>query len=208
MRDDRWSAWLNRLPLQPAHFDHVLAGARAAGIDDGQIEIARPAEPGEAWTVTEIKRSWPTEVDAAAVDAATGEVVDVVSFDDDYGLIAKLARWGIDAQMGVLFGWPNQLVLVVFGLALITLIVLGYRMWWHRRPTRGRGGRPVPRGQLRSIPWPAAAVVALLAVAIGWFAPLFGLSLLGFLVIDGLLGWRARRRGAVPEPRAGETLEG
>jgi uncharacterized iron-regulated membrane protein len=60
-------------------------------------------------------------------------VVDEVRFAD-YPVVAKLARWGIDGHMGVLFGWVNQLVLVAFGIGLITLIVLGYRMWWRRRP--------------------------------------------------------------------------
>jgi uncharacterized iron-regulated membrane protein len=187
-------AHLDPALFDPALFDAVLATARAAGIDAGPIEIARPTEPGAAaWTVTEVKRSWPTEVDAVAVDAATGAVVDEVRFAD-YPLVAKLARWGIDAHMGVLFGVANQLLLVAFGIGLIVLIVLGYRMWWHRRPTRGRGGRPVPRGQLRRATLPTALVSAVLAVAAGWFAPLLGLSLLGFLLIDVLLGWRARRR--------------
>jgi uncharacterized iron-regulated membrane protein len=195
--------------IDPALFDTVLATARAAGIDAGQVEIARPAEHGATWTVTEIKRSWPTEVDAVAVDAATGAVVDEVRFAD-YPLMAKLARWGIDAHMGVLFGVANQLVLVAFGVGMITLIVLGYRMWWRRRPTGGRGGQPVPRGRLRRATQPTAFVAVLLAVAIGWFAPLFGISLLAFLAIDGMLGWRARRRAANADPEAdpGELLVG
>jgi uncharacterized iron-regulated membrane protein len=83
-------------------------------------------------------------------------------------------------------------------------------MWWRRRPTRGRGGRPVPRGQLRRATQPTAFVAVLLAVAIGWFAPLFGVSLLAFVVVDGILGWRARRRGSATEPDAesGELLVG
>ena len=179
--------------VDPAQFDTVLARARAAGIDAGLIEIARPAEHGAAWTVTEIERSWPTEVDAVAIDGDTGAVVDQVRFAD-YPLVAKLARWGIDAHMGVLFGVPNQLVLVAFGLGLITLIVLGYRMWWQRRPTRGGGWRLVPRGRLRNAAWPVAVVAVLLAVGLGWFAPLLGVSLLAFLVIDAALGRRNARR--------------
>jgi uncharacterized iron-regulated membrane protein len=185
----------------PALFDAMLATARAAGIDAGQIEIARPDEPGAAWTVTEVKRSWPTEVDAVAIDPTTGVVVDEVRFAD-YPLVAKLARWGIDGHMGVLFGWANQLVLVAFGVGLITLIVLGYRMWWRRRPTKGFGGRPVPRGQLRRATQPTTFVAVMLAVVIGWFAPLFGISLLAFLVIDVILGWRARRDVSEPQPDA------
>jgi uncharacterized iron-regulated membrane protein len=181
--------------VDPARFDAVLAAARAAGIDAGQIEIGLPAEHGAAWTVTEVKRSWPTEVDAVAIDGDTGAVVDQVRFAD-YPLMAKLTRWGIDAHMGVLFGVANQLLLVAFGLGMITLIVLGYRMWWQRRPTRG-GGRPVPRGQLRTAARPAVLVAVLLAVVLGWFAPLLGISLAAFLVIDGALGWWGRRSASL-----------
>lgn len=193
-------------PVEPARFDAVLATARAAGIDAGEVEVAPPAEHGAAWTVTEIKRSWPTEVDAVAIDGDTGAVVDQVRFAD-YPLMAKLARWSIDAHMGVLFGVPNQLVLVAFGIGMITLIALGYRMWWHRRPTGGRVGRPVPRGRLRRAGPPTALAAVALAVAIGWFAPLFGISLLAFLAIDVALGRRARRRTAasIGEKRRRET---
>jgi uncharacterized iron-regulated membrane protein len=184
--------------VDPAGFDSVLGAARAAGIDAAMIEIARPAEHGAAWTVTEIDRSWPTEVDAVAVDGDTGAVVDQVRFAD-YPLVAKLARWGIDAHMGVLFGVPNQLVLVAFGLGLITLVVLGYRMWWQRRPTRGGAWRLVPRGRLRNAAWPVAACAAVLAVLLGWFAPLLGVSLLAFLVVDAVLGrLNARRSRRAP----------
>jgi uncharacterized iron-regulated membrane protein len=186
-------------PVDPALADSVLAASRGAGIDAGQVEIAFPAEPGTAWTVSEIKRSWPTEVDAVAVDPATGAVVDEVRFAE-YPLMAKLARWGIDAHVGVLFGWVNQLVLVAFGLGLITLIGLGYRMWWSRRPTQGRDGWSVPRGGLRQAGRPAAFVAVVLAVAIGWFAPLFGVSLLAFLVVDAVLGRRRARRVSGPGP--------
>jgi uncharacterized iron-regulated membrane protein len=193
--------------IDPAAFDAVLATARAAGIDARQIEIARPTQPDAAWTVTEIKRSWPTEVDAVAIDADTTTVLDQVRFAD-YPLMAKLARWGIDAHMGVLFGLPNQLLLVAFGLGLITLIVLGYRMWWNRRPTRGRGGRPVPRGQLRRADNPTSLIAVMLAVALGWFAPLLGISLLAFVTIDAILGIRARRSEQNPAVEPSELLDG
>jgi uncharacterized iron-regulated membrane protein len=179
--------------VEPARFDSVLGAARAAGIDAGMIEIARPAEHGAAWTVTEIGRGWPTQVDAVAIDGDTGTVVDQVRFAD-YPFVAKLARWGIDVHMGVLFGVANQLVLVAFGLGLITLILLGYRMWWQRRPTRGGAWRLVPRGRLRNAAWPVVAGAVLLAVLLGWFAPLLGISLLAFLVIDAALGRLNARR--------------
>ncbi|MBE1577491.1 PepSY-associated TM helix domain-containing protein [Amycolatopsis roodepoortensis] len=181
---------------KPESVDAMLASARAAGIDAPSVEIGLPAKPGAPWQVTEIERGWPTQVDAVAVDGTTGQILGEVRFDD-YPLMAKLARWGIDAHMGVLFGWPNQIVLLLLGAGLVTLVVLGYRMWWRRRPTRATGltfGRPIPRGQWRKAP--PALVVGLLvaAAAIGWFVPLLGISLLAFLVIDLLLGLRSRGR--------------
>ncbi|GAA0255216.1 hypothetical protein GCM10010492_65020 [Saccharothrix mutabilis subsp. mutabilis] len=82
---------------------------------------------------------------------------------------------------------------------LVVLVVLGYRMWWQRRPTRGFG-RPVPRGQWRKVPRAQLVVVLVVAAGVGWFVPLFGLSLLGFLVVDALLA----RRTAKPAPEPSE----
>ncbi|MFJ8914305.1 PepSY-associated TM helix domain-containing protein [Amycolatopsis sp. NPDC102389] len=183
-------------PAKPESVDAMLASARAAGIDAASVEIGLPAKPGAPWQVAEIERGWPTQVDAVAVDGTTGQILGEVRFAD-YPLMAKLARWGIDAHMGVLFGWPNQIVLLLLGAGLVTLVVLGYRMWWQRRPTRATGltfGRPIPRGQWRKAPPALLVGLLVLAAAIGWFVPLLGLSLLAFLVIDLLLGLRSRGR--------------
>src|SRR5690606_6506666 len=109
--------------------DSVLVAARHAGIDAGKVEIRPPAQAGKAWTVTEIDRSWPTQVDAVAIDPRDLSVVDRTRFDD-FPLAAKLTRWGIDAHMGALFGVANQLVLIAFAVCLIVMIVWGYLMWW------------------------------------------------------------------------------
>jgi uncharacterized iron-regulated membrane protein len=168
--------------------DTVLGAARSWGIDAKPIEIGLPATSGGAWKVTEIGRGWPTQVDAVAVQ--DGEVVGSVKFAD-YPLAAKLSRWGIDAHMGVLFGWPNQLLLLLLGGGLVTLVVLGYRMWWKRRPTSGFG-RPAPRGQWRKAPPAAVAGLGVGALLVGWFVPLLGISLVVFLAIDAVLGRRAK----------------
>lgn len=176
--------------------DQVLASARGVGITN-PVEIQLPADTGSAYVVQQTGREWPSKQDAAAVDPTTGEVTEVLRFAD-HPLMAKLTRWGIDAHMGLLFGLPNQLLLAAVALGLATMILLGYRMWWQRRPT-GRGfGPPVPRGAWRSVPIPLLVLLGLVAVAVGWFLPLFGLSLLAFLVLDGALGWRAHRRARPP----------
>ncbi|GGW46512.1 peptidase [Streptomyces lucensis JCM 4490] len=172
--------------------DKVLAAARAKGLSD-PVEIVPPADATGAYVVKQIQRSWPEKQDAVAVDPATGRVTDELRFAD-HPVLAKLTRWGIDLHTGVLFGLVNQIALALLALALILLIGWGYRMWWQR----GRGsafGRPVPRGAWAQVP-PYILVPGLAAVAVlGWFVPLLGIPLAGFLAVDVALGEIAHRRG-------------
>lgn len=119
--------------LQLAQFDQALAAARQAGLNASRLEIRPPVSDDRAWTVNEIDRRWPTQVDAVAIDGATMQVVDRTRFAD-FPLMAKLTRWGVDFHMGILFGLANQLLLVGFGCALCVTIGVGYRLWWIRRP--------------------------------------------------------------------------
>jgi len=171
--------------------DKVLAAARSEGLGD-PVEIVPPADASSAYVVKQIQRSWPEKQDAVAVDPATGQVTDVLRFDD-FPVLAKLTRWGIDLHTGTLFGLGNQIVLMLVALSLILLIVWGYRMWW----MRGRGnafGRPIPRGAWQKVPpqilLPCVALIAVL----GYFVPLLGIPLAAFLVVDVVLGEIAHRR--------------
>ncbi|QTF08830.1 PepSY domain-containing protein [Brenneria izadpanahii] len=177
----------------PEMFDRVLAAARKAGIDAQKIEIKPAGKANQAWTVAEIDRAWPTQVDAVAVNPATLEIVDRTDFST-FPLAAKLTRWGVDAHMGVLFGLPNQLVLAAFGLGLCAIIIWGYRMWWIRRPKPQRGNSPVntlTQALLQIRPFPRLiliVVTALLAVCL----PVMGVSLALFILID-VIRWRLNR---------------
>lgn len=189
--------------------DGVTATARASGLR-APLVVTPPAEEGTAWKVAENKRSWPTWADAVAVDPATGEVTDTLRFAD-MPFMAKMTRWVIDAHMGLLFGVANQLALAAVAIALMVGIVLGYRSWWQRRPTRGdaRVGRPPARGAWRRTTWPVRIGVALVAVAAGWFVPLLGLSLAAFLLLDVALGWhRGRADRADPAASPEELVVG
>ncbi|MER5182301.1 PepSY domain-containing protein [Streptomyces sp. NPDC002896] len=172
--------------------DAVLKAARAEGLSN-PVEIIPPADASTAYVVKQIQRSWPEKQDSVAVDPATGKVTDVLRFDD-YPLLAKLTRWGIDAHTGVLFGIVNQLALAALACCLILLIVYGYRMWWQR----GRGsafGRPLPRGAWQDVP-PYVLVPLIAAIAtLGYFVPLLGIPLAVFLAVDIVLGEIAYRRG-------------
>ncbi|CAM5478134.1 PepSY domain-containing protein [Streptomyces tanashiensis] len=114
----------------------------------------------------------------------------------DYPLLAKLTRIGIDAHTGVFLGLFNQLALAALALALILLILWGYRMWWLRRP-----GRPVARGTWRRIPVTLLLPLAAATALVGWFVPLLGLSLLLFLAVDLTLALVAKVRS-----RSGRTV--
>ncbi|MDN5632556.1 MULTISPECIES: PepSY-associated TM helix domain-containing protein [Kocuria] len=180
----------------PGSFDAVLETARQAGLEAQTVEIKPAASDGAAWTVSENERSWPTQVDSVAVDPHHLRVTDHVRFSE-WSLPAKLAQWAVAAHMGLLFGLPNQLVLLALAAAIVVLVVSGYAMWWRRRPTRSAAaqlGPLPPRGALRAAPpwlWP---VLALVTVAVGLFLPLLGISLLGFLAVDLALAALARRR--------------
>ncbi|PAZ11799.1 peptidase [Streptomyces sp. SA15] len=172
--------------------DKVLAAARAEGLGD-PVEIVPPADSSSAYVVKQVQRSWPEKQDSVAIDPTDGEVTDVLRFDD-YPLLAKLTRWGIDLHTGVLFGLANQIALMLLALSLILLIVWGYRMWWQR----GRGsafGRPIPRGAWQQVP-PQILLPCVAAIAVlGYFVPLLGIPLAAFIAVDVVLGEIAHRRG-------------
>lgn len=172
------------IPSDPASVavtvDRVLATARTIGLSD-PVAVT-PGGDGKAWTVKQVQRSWPEKADSVSVDPSSGAVVDVVRFAD-WPIAAKLARWGIDAHMGLLFGVVNQILLAALALGIICLVVWGYRMWWLRRPTRR--GAAAPGGTQRPGPG-SVVVIGLGAIALGVFLPVLGVSLLVFLLGDAV----------------------
>ncbi|MFJ7207444.1 PepSY-associated TM helix domain-containing protein [Streptomyces sp. NPDC098789] len=188
------------MPVGPdVGIDKAVAAARAAGVTE-QLQVTLPAQ-GKGYVIKERDRTVPVHLDAVSVDPADGAVMDELRFAD-YPLLAKLTRFGIDGHMGLLFGLVNQLALAALGLALMFLVFWGYRMWWLRRPTKDRTlsvGRVQPRGAWRKAPLTALLPLAAATAVVGWFVPLLGISLLGFLAVDMVLGAVGRakaRRGA------------
>jgi len=111
--------------------------------------------------------------------------------------MAKLTSIGIGAHSGTLFGLANQLALALLALGSLALLGLGYRMWWQRRPTRsGRSSQPPV---WRNLSVPMLVVVLLAAGALGWAMPVFGLTLVAFVVLDGTVHTVRRRRARVSD---------
>ncbi|MCM4076110.1 PepSY-associated TM helix domain-containing protein [Paractinoplanes hotanensis] len=188
--------------FDPATADSVVKIARDNGLD-GPIELSVPADAATAWTVTQNDSEFPVRKDSIAVDAASSTVVDRSDFAD-YPLLAQLTSLGVSAHMGMLFGVPNQILLALLAIGLLTVIVWGYRMWWQRRPTRtGRralvGAPPVERGAWQKLPPWAIAVGVPAVIALGWVVPMFGIPLAAFLLADMAVGaWRSRPGPSVP----------
>ncbi|CAK9885807.1 MAG: hypothetical protein XXXJIFNMEKO3_02224 [Candidatus Erwinia impunctatus] len=171
------------------NWDSVLMSARLAGLTSAKIELRQPKAADRAWTVTEIDRSWPTQVDAVSVNPHDYSVIDHIHFEQ-FPLIAKLTRWGIDAHMGILFGLPNQLILVAFGVGLCLMIALGYRMWWIRRSAMAKGN-PLDTicGVWNTLRLSQKLLVLSVVLPLSYLLPVMGGSLLVFLLID-IWRWR------------------
>ncbi|MEQ9853761.1 MULTISPECIES: PepSY-associated TM helix domain-containing protein [Pectobacterium] len=182
----------------PTLFDEVLAAARHAGIDANKIEIRPATQPHRAWTVSEIDRAWPTQVDAVSINPDTLDVVDKTDFNT-FPLAAKLTRWGVDAHMGVLFGLPNQLILAAFGLGLCAMIVWGYRMWWIRRPKSRHSVNPVNTltAAWLAVPVFQRVLIALITLLLAVSLPVMGISLLIFLLIDTIRWYMGNPKQAI-----------
>ncbi|MGD7002248.1 PepSY-associated TM helix domain-containing protein [Corynebacterium halotolerans] len=198
------------LPAEPvavSEVDTVISAARSAGLT-GMIDVNAPTAEGGAWTVKESRQAYKLANDSVSVDGATGEIVDRVDYNADWPLAAKLSNWLIQLHMGTLFGPINQLVLAVIAVGLIAVICFGYRMWW----LRGRGNRPgrLPAaGQWRRVHPAVLAGIVLFLLAYAVVAPLFGISLVLFLLVDVV--WqrlRRRKQGAGARPGAGARVSG
>ena len=180
----------------PIDFDAVVTAAAGAGVHL-PLEVTLPAGPGQGVGVAEIDKPYRLTTNAASVDPATNTVTGEIDYWRDYSVVAMLADWGIRGHMGLLFGLANQLLLLGVAVALVAVIIGGYRMWWQRRPTRGSAwavGRPPVRGGLRRLSPVTIGVLVVTAVAVGWFLPLLGISLAAFVVADLALGAAKQRK--------------
>ncbi|MBS4103302.1 PepSY-associated TM helix domain-containing protein [Tsukamurella paurometabola] len=175
-----------------AVLDRAVAAAAARGVD-GAVQVSVPSDPAVAITVAQTRQPWRMGVDSATVDPNTGEVIAVLAFAS-WPLLAKATELLINTHMGWQFGLLNQIALVAFAALLVTVIVRGYLMWWQRRPRRGGLAAPPARGAIRKVE-PSQAIPAVLGIAfLGWFLPVFGVSLLAFVLLDLAIG--VTKRGA------------
>lgn len=175
-----------------AVLDRAVAEAASRGVD-GAVQVSVPTDPNVAITVAQTRQPWRMGIDSATIDPATGQVITVLAFSS-WPLLAKATELLINTHMGWQFGLLNQIALVAFAALLCVVIVRGYLMWWQRRPKRGGLPRPPARGAIRKVE-PSHAIPAILGIAfLGWFLPVFGVSLLVFVLLDLAIGVAKRGR--------------
>ncbi|MDP9640779.1 putative iron-regulated membrane protein [Actinopolyspora lacussalsi] len=158
--------------------DRAATAAREAGLN-GVVVFEPPDSPGHAWKVEEDDSRWPVNPTALAVNGDTGEIVDRVEWAE-YPPLAKATSLGIDFHQAQLFGLATRLLLTALAVALLVLIIAGYRVWLLRRPSGSLGAPPRLGSVVRNAPLPILLGFALLMVLL----PLLGITLLGYLALE------------------------
>lgn len=172
---------------QASDFDTALQMAREQGLTAAKLQI-RPARDSQStWIVEEMNHRWPLQVDSVSLDLSRRTVVDQLQFAQ-YPLVAKLIRWGIDAHIGVLFGWVNQLVLALVSALLCLSIVLAYRAWGLAHQLRQS---TLQLARDMRLLWQRATLVqkislTVLLIVLSIALPVFGLSIVIALLYTGL----------------------
>ena len=154
----------------------VVPGPVRLGVDDvialarlsGTVTVTPPERGDRPYVVS-------SHVDKVAVDPYAGAVTAVVGWAD-YSPMAKARVIATAFHHGHLFGWLNRVVLAAVALGTLALVTLGYRMWWARREHPPPVWRYLSRRQLVAV-CAGAGVVA-------WLLPVFGVTLLAFVVLD------------------------
>ncbi|MBX9869242.1 MAG: PepSY domain-containing protein, partial [Burkholderiaceae bacterium] len=143
-------------------------------------------------------RSQPRKRFQIALDAYSGALLFQSNWQQ-LPLLAKATAVGIPFHRGE-FGWWNQALLVVVGLAVIFYIVSGYAMWLQRRAFQRQAGKlsaglSAPAVQVRhakAVPW----WLWLIFIALGLALPVLGAAMLFVLVFEvahfSMQAWQSR----------------
>jgi len=168
-------------------FDEVVAVARKNGIDSNKLEIRPGRKINEAWLVSEIDRSYPSQVDSVSIDPDQLTMIDKVEFSK-FPLMAKLTRWGIDLHMGSLFGVINQILLVVLSLGISLLGITGYWMWVKKNGWKiTKSKQNTLFKELKNQPKANILLLVLVFLVAGLMLPVLLISLILFMILEEVI---------------------
>lgn len=168
-RGRRGSSNSNSQPLDFADLDRVVATVRPLSLP-APVKIIPPREKGSSWTVKGDTPNRPKRVELR-VDGSTGELRSRQDFRDRHW-VDQLVGIGIAFHEGRLFGWPNQLLLLLVALGAMLMSFSAIILWWQRREP-GTLGAPA-----RGIPIRLSILFISLLIVLSITLPLFGESLI------------------------------
>lgn len=149
----------------PIVLDTVDKFARESGFG-GRYQLSLPQGATGVWSMSHDSMSHdiknPFADRTLHLDRYSGKVLADIRFAD-YNAFGKFMAAGIALHMGTL-GWWSVLANVLFCLAVIAMSVLGYVMWWQRRPSAAAGTLAAPASnQPLAISKPLLAVLLIVA---------------------------------------------
>ena len=195
-------------PLSYADIDRI---AKDEGMVPGYAIIAPmdSVDDGEkVYGSYAVVNAWPqrlSEQRTLYLNQFTGATVANATAAQD-GALSRATSFGIAMHMGNQFGILTRILATVACLGVLTSVLTGLLMWWKRRPA-GRTGLPGPASAATRAATPKRAVVAvsIMAAVLGLLYPVFGVSLLLVLALEGVISIRRRARGAATEPASDDV---
>ena len=192
-----WALENTPMPMSGDHAEHMNHGAMHAGPAAPTVRLqqvvdlanARKVEPGYSITfpttatvvfTVAVFADDPRNDATLHVDQYTGKVLADVRWDH-YNLVARATETGVMLHEGKMFGWVNQLIVLLICLMILLSAVSGVVIWWKRRPQGGLGVPPLRH----DLPKWKTAMAIMLGLAI--IFPLVGASLVLVWALDRLL---------------------
>lgn len=190
-----WAIEKTPMPISGAHAAHMKfdnshtpppANLRLQQLVD--LANARQVEPGYSITFPRtaegvytiaVFANDPRQDATLHIDQYTGKVLADVRWKD-YNGVARAAGASVALHEGKMFGWFNQLVVLLICLMILVSSVSGVVIWWKRRP-QGRLGVPPLRHDLPR--WKTAMVIMFVLAIL---FPLVGASLIAVALLDRL----------------------
>ena len=192
-----WAMENTPMPMSGDHAEHMNHGAMHAAPAAPTIRLqqvvdlatARKVEPGYSITppttaegvfTVAVFANDPRNDATLHVDQYTGKVLADVRWEH-YNGVARATETGVMLHEGKMFGWVNQLIVLLICLMILLSAVSGVVIWWKRRPAGGLGVPPLRH----DLPKWKTAMVIMLGLAI--IFPLVGASLIVVWALDRLL---------------------
>lgn len=169
--------------------DSAIVAARSSGLH-GDLTITMPSMPGSTFQIQEKPRGWPIESDSVTVHPYSFAVIEHVKWEDQ-PLAARVITIGNHLHDGTLLGIANQIIVVTIAVGASILLVLGYGMWWRRRPNRV-SFPSAPAGDYRKMRRTTILGICVVVFLLVWFVPLLGLGF-GLLVLIDVLTQRRKQ---------------